>query len=248
MGPPSPAAASLLRDLARVQRLHIERAANPILAGGLDRLARWQSLRLQRTYADLAAQPRYLEAIDFFRSDLYGPGDFSRRDEDLARVVPLLVRMLPASMLEALAQAVELNALSRELDRVVISRLPRADGISVSDYCRAYRRAGNYPARNRQIALIAEVGRTLDRHVGKKWVRAGLAMMRGPARLAGLQSLQDLLERGVAAFANMGGADEFLATIQARETAIHDAIIDGSNEPFPDPFLAAAVAAPVPPA
>jgi hypothetical protein len=33
----------------------------------------------------------------------------------------------------------------------------------------------------------------------------------------------------------MGGADEFLDTIRRRETAIHDAIAGGSNEPFPDP-------------
>src|SRR4051794_18012483 len=94
------AGAALLHQLGRMQRLHAERATNPILAGSLDRLARWQSLRLQMTYADLASEPRYFAAIDFFRTDLYGPGDFSRRDEDLARVVPMLVRMLPARMID----------------------------------------------------------------------------------------------------------------------------------------------------
>ncbi len=40
------------------------------------------------TYADLAAQPRYADAIAFFLSDLYGGADFAQRDADLARVVP----------------------------------------------------------------------------------------------------------------------------------------------------------------
>jgi hypothetical protein len=235
-----PAASALTAALACLQRLHAERATNPILAGALDRVALWQALRLQMTYADLVAQARYVQAIDFFRTDLYGPGDFSRRDEDLARVVPLLVHMLPARTLEVFVQAVELNALSRELDRVLVAKLPRVDGaMTVSDYCRGYRRAGNFSARRRQIGLIGEVGRALDRNVGKAWVRASLAVMRKPARMAGLQSLQDLLERGVAAFRRMRGADEFLSIIQARETQIHEDIVAGSNEPFGDPVLAA---------
>jgi len=33
----------------------------------------------------------------------------------------------------------------------------------------------------------------------------------------------------------MRGAAEFLATIQSRETVIHEAIVGGSDAPFPDP-------------
>ncbi len=40
-------------------------------------------------------------------------------------------------------------------------RLPRADAqFSVAEYCKAYRRAGNFPLRRRQIKLIGEVGRS----------------------------------------------------------------------------------------
>ena len=34
----------------------------------------------------------------------------------------------------------------------------------------------------------------------------------------------------------MRGAAEFLATIQSRETVIHEAIAGGSDTPFPDPM------------
>ena len=37
--PTHPAQAALVRELTRVQRLHEERAGNPILAGALERLA-----------------------------------------------------------------------------------------------------------------------------------------------------------------------------------------------------------------
>ena len=60
-------------------------------------------------------------------------------------------------------------------------------------------------------------------------------MMRKPARAAGLGALQDFLERGFDAFRRMKGAREFLATIDARERRINDAILAGDDAPFPPP-------------
>src|SRR5438067_4383598 len=107
--------AALQEQLARVNELNRQRSENPILAGALERVARWQARRLRQTYADLAVQARYVDAIEFFQNDLYGNTDFARRDADLARVVPLMVRMLPEKVIETVAHAVELNALSHEL-------------------------------------------------------------------------------------------------------------------------------------
>ena len=231
------AQAALVRELERVAKLHAERRANPILAGALERLGDWQAKRLRATYADLTAQPRYANAITFFQSDLYGGGDFSRRDADLARVVPVMVRMLPARVIAAVARAVELNALSHELDRSLLARLPRADGLfTVAEYSRAFRKMGNRTARERQIALIVDIGSSLDEFVKKPLIHAAMLMMRQPARLAGLGALHDFLERGFDAFRRMDGAVEFLATIAAREAALLDTIYSGDPAPFPDPL------------
>lgn len=239
--PPSPPSASpqqaLVRELSRVARLHDERRANPILAGALERLAAWQALRLGRTYLDLAAQPRYAAAVAFFQTDLYGSADYSQRDSDLTRVVPMMAKMLPARVIASIAQAMELNALSHELDRALLARLPRADGqFSVAEYCKAYRRMGNRSARERQIRLIAEIGTAIDGYVTKPLIRGALSMMRQPARLAGLAQLHDFLERGFDAFHRMGGASEFLATIVTRETALMEAMFAGDTAPFADPL------------
>lgn len=236
--PAASASTVLVRELSRVQRLHEERTGNPILAGALERVASWQARRLAMTYADLAADARYAAAVAFFQNDLYGPGDFSRRDADLARVVPLMVKVLPDRVIATVAQAMELNALSQELDRVLLARLPRADGhFSVLEYCRAYRRAANFPLRRRQIKLIVDIGMALDAHVGKPLIRTALTMMRQPARMAGMSGLQDFLERGFSAFRAMRGAGEFLHTIETREVQILEAIVGGSTDPFADPLL-----------
>lgn len=241
----SAAQAALIRELARVHRLHGERAANPILAGALDRLALWQGRRLRGTYTDLAADPRYAGAIAYFQNDLYGPTDNSRRDHDLARVVPIMVRILPEAVVGTVAHAMELSALSQELDRALLSRLPRTAQFTVAEYCKAYRRAANFPLRRRQIELIVDVGAALDRHVDKPLVRAALSMMRQPARLAGLAPLQNFLERGFAAFRAMHGAADFLRIINERETGILEVIAGGALAPFPDP-LASPLSGPAP--
>jgi hypothetical protein len=230
------AVVALTRDLALVQTRHAERAAHPALAEALAHLAAWQVRRLRRAYADLEATPRYAAAMQFFESDLYGGRDFAQRDADLARIVPAMKRLLPAGVLETVATAVELNALSLALDRAMIDELwTLGRDFRVADYCAAYRRVGQFPRRLRQIRLIGDVGVALDRYVHKPMVHAALRLMRKPAQLAGLSALQDFLERGFDAFARMGGAVEFLATIESRETLLHEAIAAGSNDPFPDP-------------
>ncbi|HTS23336.1 MAG TPA: hypothetical protein VMN79_16185 [Casimicrobiaceae bacterium] len=232
---PSPAESALVERLRRARALHAERAASPKLAAALDHLARWQSLRLRRTYADLAREARYAGAIAFFGTDLYGPGDFSRRDADLARVAPLMGRMLPEGALATVAGAVDLSVLSHELDRALLDGLDPRAPLTVERYCAAYRAADDRAARERQISLIVSVGRGLDRYVRRPLMRSALAAMRRPARLAGFGALQDFLERGFAAFRSMRGAEAFLATVEARETRLMDAILEGDPAPFPEP-------------
>ena len=234
--PLSPAQAELTNALARVLRLHAMRSADPALADALDRLSAWQARRLRNTYADLADDPRYVGAIEFFQNDLYG-GDFAQRDADLARVVPVMGRLLPQSVIFTVARAVELNALAHELDCALIVHLPDvAATIAVPDYCRAYRATGEPTLRARQIALIGEVGNALDKFVRKPMIHTALAIMRKPAHAAGLGALQDFLERGVDAFRRMKGAREFLATVDARERRINDAIFAGDDAPFAAPW------------
>jgi len=228
---------ALVTELEHARRLHDERAHDVGLAARLDRLAHWQSQRLVNSYADLASDPRYAKAIEFFRSDLYGPGDFSRRDADLARVVPLMAKVLPAGVIATMASSMELSVLSHRLDRAILAKLDGATPLTVASYCSAYRACDNRPARARQIALISHVGRSLDHYVGKHFIRSALSAMRQPARVAGLGALQDFLERGFDSFGGMHGADHFLSIVDRRETALMNAIFAGDPQPFPEPEL-----------
>ena len=219
-------------------RRHLERLKALRGAGAtrtaLDRIAavkRWQTSRLIKTYADLAANPRYRAATAFFVEDLYGPKDFSARDAAMLRIVPVMTRVLPAKAVESAALSVELEAVSEDLDQRLAQALP--DGvIDESTYAAAYRGSARLEERVHQIQLIVEVGRRLDSLVHWPFVHRTLKLMRSPARMAGLSDLQDFLERGFEAFAAMDGADDFLATIERRETAILNRLFSGAAEPF----------------
>jgi hypothetical protein len=214
-----------------LQRLKELRGAGSKRPPRLAELKRFQSKRLARTYADLAAQPRYRAATGFFLDDLYGPKDFSARDQEMLRIVPVMSRILPASAVETAALAIELEALSEELDHRLAAAL--AEGpIDDAAYARAYRESSTREERARQIDLIEAVGKRLDALVKKPLVSQMLKLMRKPAHIAGLGGLQDFLEEGFGSFREMKGADEFLAILRSREEEIANRLFSGAPEPF----------------
>ena len=201
-------------------------------------LQAWQAARLARSFGDLRQNPRYRAAAEFFVSELYGADDATWRDRDLARMLPKLKAWLPGHMLETVAGALELDLLSHELDLSVSEALVQArvppTGITGEAYARAYRAAGDRPARERQLALLLGVGHDLDRIVKKPLIYTILRFARVPARAAGLDRLQTFLEHGFAAFAEMGSADEFLAEIERRERETMVRLFSGHPDPFGD--------------
>ena len=233
----SDAAERLRSHLADVREQRTAIRAAPALARDRLALREWQAERLARTHRDLLDSPRYGAAAAFFLSDLYGPKDFAARDEGIARILPMLVRMLPATALDAIALAVELDALSERLDLALARRLRRGqpDGplvIAERSYADAYRGAAARSERERQLALVVRIGTELDRLARKGLVAGAIALMEAPARAAGLEALHDFLARGFRAFRGMRGADEFLATIAARERRIVALLYDGAPQPF----------------
>ncbi|MBI4984820.1 MAG: hypothetical protein HZC24_05620 [Rhodocyclales bacterium] len=217
----------LRRELAAASALRRAALADPQLSADRLCLREWQSRRLARTHADLLASERYGPAAEFFLSDLYGPKDFSARDEEVARILPTLVAMLPTTAIRASALALEVDALSEELD-AGLAALLRADGriadIDDGAYADAYRRQGAQDKRCRQLALIGETGHALDHMTHIPLIGRVLKMMRVPAKLAGLAELHAFLQRGYAAFKHMNGAEEFLTTVVARERALMEAL------------------------
>ena len=230
-----PAADQILHGLQAVAAERAARAADALLAASCDAVKRYQHARFGVSYADLMAQPRYARAAEFFLTDLYGPADFSDRDDQFARIVPALVRLFPAHIVETVGELAELHALSERLD-TAMARQRLADGpasqaVGGAEYGRWWRAVGEPSARERQIALMVSVGQALDRYTRNLLLRQSLRLMRGPAAAAGLGALQGFLERGFDTFREMAGAQVFLDTIAARERQLAAALFAGGSGP-----------------
>ncbi len=230
-----PAADQILLGLQAVAAERAARAADAALAASCDAVKRYQHGRFGVSYADLMAQPRYARAAEFFLTDLYGPADFSDRDDQFARIVPALVRLFPGHIVETVAELAELHALSERLDSAM-ARQRLAGGsarqaVAGAEYGRWWRAVGEPAARERQIALMVSVGQALDRYTRNLLLRQSLRLMRGPAAAAGLGALQAFLERGFDTFREMAGAQVFLDTIAARERQLAAALFAGGSGP-----------------
>lgn len=228
-----------ITDAMRANLVRVRGIRAAARRAGDDRLAlrTWQADRLGRTYADLLEDPRYQPAATFFLADLYGPKDFSERDDEMARILPTMTRLLPVSAMKTFALAIELDCLSEELDAAQIAalRAGQATGplaINAPRYAAAFRSCANRPARERQIALVGEIGGALDALARKPLIAGAVELMRTPAHAAGLGELHDFLERGFHAFRHMRGAEAFLAVIDRRERSILERLFGGDPDPF----------------
>jgi hypothetical protein len=228
--------AFMRQQIDRAKALRTAHRSDPQRTAHRQMLREWQQERLSRTYRDLLDSPRYRPAAEYFLSDLYGLKDTSERDAAVERLYPTMVKLLPEAGLRSVGLALELDALSEELDAQLLDALaersPVRERITEADYCEAYRRCDNYALRKHQIELFRGIGTTLAVAVEKPLIYSLLRGMRQPARLAGFGELQEFLERGFHAFRHMEDPTEFLDTIDSRETRILDRIYAQHPNPF----------------
>jgi hypothetical protein len=232
-----PTARRLSRLIAANQRLRDPEAEPRNGSPWLPALQRWQAQRLKCSFEAFLKRADTRPAAEFFLSDLYGDHDVSGRDAGVARIVPRLIRLLPDNFLLTAADAIELGALSHAFDLRMVDRLgarhgSRVRSIDEAVYAQAYRDCGLPRLRARQIDLIVEVGQSLDEAVRHPMLGRVLKLSRLPARAAGLWELQQFLERGFAAFAELGGAEEFLRTIERQEREVSRRLFAAHAQPF----------------
>ncbi len=199
-------------------------------------LRAFQVQRIKQTYRDFGAQPQYAPVLEFFTNDLYGPRDFSQRDYDAKRVHDFLSKFVPVEMLKLTTDALELTQLSYALDEamlhVLTTQLQFESNLTAGLYAEAYRRCDNYPARERQINLLATAMRDSADTAHMPLSGVALKLAKGPAHAAGWHELYAFLERGHHAFAQVKHPELFLEAIEEREYVIMQRIAARDPNPF----------------
>jgi hypothetical protein len=212
-------AASILEKLREIESERKLRCQDADFGARVHALKEYQQRRFSHTYSDLLEGARYGPAARFFLNELYGPGDFSRRDTQFIRVIPTLVRLFPNEIVDTVASLAELHSLSESLDSAMSAQMNLLQ-INPAEYVRAWQETGRKVDRQTQITLTLDIASRLDHLTRKPMFRHSLRLMRGAAKSAGLGELQQFLEAGFDAFRAMRGAEEFIGIVRSREQAL----------------------------
>lgn len=221
----NPKADIIIALLNQVTLERARRASNRAFASAVVAVKRYQQRRFMHTYADLLSTERFGAASRFFLDELYGPRDFSQRDAQFVRVVPALVRLFPAEIVQTVEILARLHAVSEVLDSAMALHVGAAQVTQLS-YTRAWQATARRSDRDLQITLTLAVGSALDRYTQRRTLRHTLRLMRGPAKAAGLGELQRFLETGFDTFREMRGAGDFLDLVDSREQTLADALFN----------------------
>jgi len=226
--------AQLMRNHALAEA--IGEPAFPMAA--FETLQDWQRHRLMRTYEDFMARDSDAPACHFFLEELYGGMNFRERDQQVARVEPVMSRTLPRRALHALAEALRLQAISLEfdMDMANVMRLRDLKCLSTETYASVYRECGRKRDREDQILLIRSLGHELERLIKMPLLLRLLHMLGGPARAAGFGRLQAFLENGLHSFSLLRNPAEFVESIYNREWQAMNRLFSGHTTPFAYPL------------
>jgi hypothetical protein len=192
----------------------------------------WQCKRLLASHQEMYQQERFKPAVEFFINELYGPNDFSQRDQDIARIVPKMSKFLPEKALQSLASALHLNTLSFELDFDLARKLVDTD-INRETYAKAYISCDNLATRQQQIDYIRTLGNNLADVVRMKGISSLLFISRKPAKIAGVLALHEFLEKGFKSFKNLGNVEDFIIPVVNKE---HQIMQQLANPNIPNPL------------
>ena len=224
------------RRLACHQALHDPKREPRNSLRWLPVLRSWQTQRLETSFEHFLHDPQRRAAALFFLTDVYGDRDFSRRDANVAKVLPMMQRLLPAAVLGTITDGIELGAVTHALDLRMAEELrriaPTRKRLDAELYAEAYRGIGHARLREHQIDLIAGVGVGLAKAVRTPGVAVLLRLSRGPAKASGLGELQGFLERGFAAVSALGDGKAFVADIESSERKVTQRLFNGDPDPF----------------
>ena len=189
-------------------------------------LQTFQSQRLRRDLADLAAEAQYQQIGPFFFDERYGSRDFSARD-DQAQRAHWFVHRVPGVTAHDVESVLELLELTNKLDDEIadgLIALGAALDFDEAIYEHAYHRADHYAERVLQIDLVIVALSNVHRLGRKRLLGLALQSTQVLAHAVGMGEIHRFLRLGYQAIQPVRDITRFLDTIETREKARLDRI------------------------
>lgn len=209
------------------------------LAKRLAEVQAWQKQRMVKTHADFFAVPEHYLMSQYFLNRLYGGPDFDVLAQQIARLVKhagVVEKLIPDSAIRTGFSGVELAVLAIRLDQELAidllntyaADMPLTDEIMRLTYLKLDQRDD----RLHQMALLDELGISLDKYVRSRMVRAAFKMSKGLATKYKVVPIYEFAAEGFEAMKPLASAEVFVNTFTAKERDIVANVHSGNTYPF----------------
>lgn len=204
----------LRRQVDHAVELRARHLATPGQLQDYRRFTQWQYDYMMQFATEALRAEEHREALEFIVEEMAG-AHVVERDDQLGQVAPVMARVLPHRLLDALTAVMTNNTRVLELSLSVMNELK--SGVSLrkriheSDYRAALQQFSSYDEFAGLLQTTMDMGDVAKSAVRSRWVGTALRMMNRPAHAAGFGELQQILERGYRTFRDIPDADEFLA-------------------------------------
>ena len=211
----------------------------PDILSRLQDVQAWQKARMQRTHhGHFSAKQNQLMA-EYFLNRLYGGTDFDALAAQIARLTRYAhkaEKVIPENAIKTGTLGVELAILAVQLDEQVAIQLLQDyhphEALTDEMLRLTYLKLDQGEARLKQLALLDQLGMSLDKYMRSFVVYTAFKMCKGAANKYNFQVMYEFMQDGFLAMKPLKSAEKFVRDFTATERQIIDKVHSGDPLPF----------------
>ncbi len=212
---------------------------NPEIYQRLQDVQAWQKQRMQRTHLKAFAEKQNVLMAEYFLNRLYGGPDFDALAQQIARLTKYAhkaEKLIPDNAIKTGTAGVSLAILAVQLDEQVAIQLladyhpyePLTDEMMRLTYLKLEQTQG----RLKQLDLLDQLGKSLDKYMRSFVVYAAFKMCKGAANKYNFNVMYDFMQDGFLAMKPLKSAEKFVKDFTAVERQIIEKVHTGDLQPF----------------
>lgn len=212
---------------------------NPDLFQRLQDVQAWQKQRMQRTHAQQFAEKQNVLMAEYFLNRLYGGPDFDALAQQIARLSKYAhkaEKLIPDNAVKTGTAGVELAILAVQLDEQVAMQLLQDyhpyEKLTDEMMRQTYLKLDQGSGRLKQLDLLDQLGKSLDKYMRSFVVYAAFKMCKGAAAKYSFDVMYDFMQDGFLAMKPLKSAEKFVKEFTAVERRIIDKVHAGDPRPF----------------
>jgi len=199
----------------------------------------WQKARMQRTHAAHFAEKQNTLMAEYFLNRLYGGPDFDALAEQIARLTKYAhkaEKLIPDNAIKTGTSGVALAILAVQLDEQVAIQLLKDhhpnEPLTDEMMRLAYLQLDQGEERLKQLSMLEELGKSLDKYMRSFVVYTAFKMCKGAAVKYRFDVMYDFMQDGFLAMKPLKSAEKFVKDFVAVERQIIAKVHSGDPKPF----------------